>query len=258
MNYEVHGEGEPVVLIMGITASNEVWEVHREEWQKHFMCICPDNRGVGLSDKPEGEYRSEMMADDVAGLMEAIGVEKAHFVGCSMGSIVSQQMALRYPEKVKSLVLMCPWARCDRYAKSIFAHMVQIKENLSADAFMEYIQLLIFDKTSWDADEFFEGLLEGRKDALGNENPQPLHGLKGQAAACVNHDVFAQLKGIEQRTLVIGGENDIFTPRWMEEEIHGELPNSELFLYPDAGHGFHFENVDDFNHRVQQFIQEQS
>lgn len=254
MHYEVHGEGEPLICIMGITAPGEVWEEHVKVWSKSYQCITPDNRGVGLSDKPEGEYTSAMMADDYAGLMDALGIEKASVVGCSMGSIIAQQLALRHPEKVKNVVLMCSWARCDAYAKSVFAHMETLKAKVTPAEFMEYIQLLIFNKRSWDDSETLAGLEQGRQEAMTNENPQPLHGLSGQAAACVNHDVSAQLGDIQAPCLVIGGEEDVFTPRWMSDEIHAKLPNSKLHLYPQSGHAFHWENLEDFNQRVLDFV----
>ena len=77
MYYEERGEGEPLIMIMGITARGEVWDAHAEAWSQKFRCIMPDNRGVGLTDKPAGDYTSEMMADDYAGLMDALGIEKA-------------------------------------------------------------------------------------------------------------------------------------------------------------------------------------
>ena len=255
MHYEVHGQGEPVILIMGITAPGHVWEAHREVWETSFQCITADNRGVGESDQPEGDYTSEMMADDYAQLITHLGFEKAHIVGCSMGSIIAQQLALRHPEKVKSLVLMCSWARCDAYAKSTFEHMKQCKANLKPAAFMEWIQLLIFDKRSWDDPEFYASMLESRQDAEVDPNPQPLHGLEGQAAACINHNTLDQLGKLTTPTLLIGGENDIFTPRWMAEELHTAIPQSELHLYPSSGHAFHWENLEDFNQRVTTFIQ---
>ena len=257
MHYEVHGPkhgGIPVILIMGITAPNTVWEAHVEVWSQQFHCITPDNRGVGQSDKPPGDYSSAMMADDYANLMDGLGIEKAHVVGCSMGSIIGQQLALRHPEKVQSLVLMCSWARCDEYAKSTFEHMKQAKAHLTPAAFMEWIQLIIFHKRSWDDPEMYQSMLEGRKDASEDPNPQPLHGLHGQAAACINHNTLAELKKISAPCLVIGGEGDIFTPSWMAEEIVAELPRSEMHLYPDSGHAFHWENLDDFNRRVSEFI----
>ena len=255
MYYEERGSGDPVIMIMGITAPGGVWEAHAEDWSRHFRCIMPDNRGVGLSDKPEGDYSSEMFADDYAGLMDALGIEQARVVGVSMGSIIAQQLCLRHPAKVKSAVLMCPWARCDRYAKSVFKHMEDCKARLTPSEFMEWIQLLIFTKPFWDSDDAYNGLLEGRMGADNDSNPQPLHGLKGQAAACVNHDVASRLGEIQAPCLVIGGNDDIFTPRWMAEEVAGGIPNSDLHLYDNAGHAFHWEAMDDFNPRVREWLQ---
>src|SRR4051794_19500367 len=116
--YEESGSGEPLLMIMGITAPGTVWEKHLAHWQQSFRCIVPDNRGVGLSDKPIGPYTTAQMADDYAGLLQHLEVTSAHVIGCSMGSTIAQQLALRHPDKVKSLVLMCTWARCDRAAKT--------------------------------------------------------------------------------------------------------------------------------------------
>lgn len=253
MYYEERGSGDPVIMIMGITAPGAVWEAHADDWSQHFRCIMPDNRGVGQSDKPEGDYSSEMFADDYAGLMDALGIEQARIVGVSMGSIIAQQLCLRHPEKVKSAVLMCPWARCDRYAKSVFKHMEDCKARLTPAEFMEWIQLLIFTKPFWDNDDAHQGLLDGRTDF--DPNPQPLHGLRGQSAACVNHDVFDQLGNIQSPCLVIGGKDDIFTPRWMAEEVAAGISGSELHLYDGAGHAFHWEVMDDFNPRVREWLQ---
>ena len=142
----------------------------------------------------------------------------------------------------------------DAFAKSVFEHMKQCKAHLEPAAFMEWIQLLIFHKRSWDDPEFHASLLEGRQAAAEDPFPQPLHGVHGQAAACINHNTLDQLQNITAPTLVIGGEGDAFTPRWMAEEIHAELPNSKLHLYPESGHAFHWENLDDFNPRIIDFI----
>ncbi len=254
MYYEEKGSGDPLILIMGITARGEVWGAHDEAWSEGFRCIAPDNRGVGLSDKPEGDYTSEMMADDYAGLMDALGIEKARVVGCSMGSIIAQQLCLRHPEKVQSAVFMCPWASCDHYAASLFNHMTVCKAHLDNEQFMEWIQLLIFTKPFWDNNECHEALVSGRKEFDANPVPQPLHGLRGQAAACVGHNVVDQLGNIAVPCLVIGGKDDIFTPLWMAEEVAGGIPNCDTHFYDGAGHAFHFEKTDDFNPRVMEWL----
>lgn len=254
--YQERGSGEPLLLIMGITAPGGVWEKHAAYWEKDFRCILPDNRGVGLSDKPAGPYTTAQMADDYAGLLEALGIEKVRVVGCSMGSTIAQQLALRHPEKVRSLVLMCPWARCDNTAKAIFSHMMTAKARLRPEEFSLFIQLLIYSKASWDDAQLLADLEEGRRQAALDPQPQPLHGLEGQAAACITHDVLAQLGDIRQPALVIGGQQDIFTPAWMAREVAGGIPGADLHLYENSGHAFHWENLEDFNPRVRNWLLE--
>src|SRR5690606_1072539 len=190
----------------------------------------------GQSSKPAGPYSSALMADDCAGLLEALNLENVRVVGCSMGSIIAQQLALRHPQKVRSLVLMCPWARCDNKAKSIFQHMKNCKAKLSPEEFSLYMQTLIYSKKSWDDEAFAAGLAEDRKQAAHDPALQPLAGLEGQAAACVDHDVLEQLHDIAAPVLVIGGEDDAFTPAWMAHEVAAAIPDSKLYLYKDSGH----------------------
>jgi pimeloyl-ACP methyl ester carboxylesterase len=133
--YEECGAGDPLLLLMGITARGTVWQKHSEYWSQDFRCILPDNRGVGMSDKPAGAYSTQEMADDIAGLLGALGIGSARVVGCSMGSTIAQQLALRHPRLVRSMVLMCTWARCDRYARDVFRHMTDIKGRLRPEEF---------------------------------------------------------------------------------------------------------------------------
>ncbi len=84
IHYEERGSGDPLLLIMGITAPGSVWEDHAAYWEEHFRCILVDNRGVGRSDKPESPYTMAQMADDYAGLMDALDIPKARVVGVYM------------------------------------------------------------------------------------------------------------------------------------------------------------------------------
>jgi pimeloyl-ACP methyl ester carboxylesterase len=255
LHYTEQGEGPPLLLIMGITAPGSVWEKHAAFWQKNFRCVLPDNRGVGRTDKPAGPYTSAMMADDFAGLLEQLGTGPVSVVGCSMGSTIAQQLALRHPAKVRSLVLMCPWARCDRYTAGVFEHMVMQKARFRPEEFAHYIQLLIFSKATWDSENGYAELLQGRRDAAIAPDVQPLHALEAQAAACMTHNVVSELSRIACPALVIGGEADIFTPPWMAREVAAAIPRSELHLYPEAGHAFHWERIEDFNPRVRDWLQ---
>jgi pimeloyl-ACP methyl ester carboxylesterase len=256
--YEERGSGNPLLLIMGITAPGSVWEKHVAYWSQHFRCIMPDNRGVGFSDKPEGAYTTAQMADDCAGLLSQLSISSAAVVGVSMGSTIAQQLAIRHSEKVRAMVQMCPWARCDRKGEAIFKHMMHAKAHLRPEDFANFVQLLIYHKSSWDDDSVYQELMQSQKDAATDAYPQPLHGLEGQAHACISHDVLAELPKIKQPSLVIGGLDDAFIPAWMVREVAEAIPESELHLYEDAGHAFHWEKIEDFNPRVLNWLKEHS
>ncbi|TVP47671.1 MAG: alpha/beta hydrolase [Mongoliibacter sp.] len=255
--FEERGSGEPLLLIMGITAPGSIWEKHVDQWAKAFRCILVDNRGVGKSDKPLGPYSSLQMAQDCIGVLDYLGLDKIKIVGVSMGSIIAQQMAIHFPTRVKALVLMCPWARCDNAAKAVFQHIKDCKAKLKPEEFSLYIQLLIFSKRSWDNDELYSGLLEDRKNAALEPNPQPLTGLEAQADACIDHSVLNELNEIACPTFVLGGEEDGFTPQWMTKEVAAAIPKSKLHIYPKSGHAFHWENLEDFNERVGDWLESQ-
>lgn len=254
IHYTEAGEGEPLLLIMGITAPGSGWAAHAASWKAHFRCIMPDNRGVGFTDKPAGPYSSAQMADDMAGLLNEVGLRSVPVVGLSMGAAVAQQLALRHPENVDSLVLMCPWARCDRYAKALFRHMTALKARLRPEEFMAFMQLLIYAKATWDSGEAYAAMQQAREEAAQGPYPQPLHGLEGQAIACLEHDVLADLQQIGVPTLVLGGADDRFIPSWMSEEVAERIPDCEIRLYPGTGHAFHFERVEEVNEKVLEWL----
>src|SRR5208283_3232592 len=106
MACQERGQGDPLILIMGLGAPGSVWEEHVKEYEKYFHCYLLDNRGAGDSDKPAGPYSTRMMAEDVAGLMNALSIPSARVAGISMGSAIAQELALAHPDKVRSLVLV--------------------------------------------------------------------------------------------------------------------------------------------------------
>jgi pimeloyl-ACP methyl ester carboxylesterase len=109
--YEEHGDGEPLILIMGFTVSAVGWYWNVPAFARDFRTIVFDNRGVGRSDKPDAPYSMQMFADDTAGVLDGLGIEQAHVFGISMGGMIAQEFALRYPDRVKTLILGC--THCD-------------------------------------------------------------------------------------------------------------------------------------------------
>ena len=119
LNYDQQGNGEPLVQIPYLAADCACYAFQVADYAKHFTCISVDLRGTGESDKPSGRWSTEMFADDVAALMQAIGVESAHVSGLSLGAATGMWFAAKYPARVKSLSLHSGWHRSDPYLKTI-------------------------------------------------------------------------------------------------------------------------------------------
>ena len=119
INYEQQGSGEPLVLIPYLAADNACYAFQVADYAKHFTCISLDPRGAGETDKPDGTYSTELFADDVAGFMQAIGVEQAHVSGVSLGGAIGLWLASKYPQKVKTLSLHSCWPKTDPFLKVV-------------------------------------------------------------------------------------------------------------------------------------------
>jgi pimeloyl-ACP methyl ester carboxylesterase len=250
MGYSERGQGEPLILIMGLGADGSRWEDHVKIFENYFHCFLIDNRGAGTSDQPAGPYTTEMMADDLAGLMEAIGIDQARVAGISMGAGIAQMLAIHYPQKVRALGLISGWARCDSYMTAVFDHFVRIRACSAPADFMQLLQLWIFTAPYFESHA--SDLLDGQ--AGSNVNPMQQHAFSAQASACITHNSLGQLAQIRVPTLITVGENDIFTPLWCAQELHQHILNSELQVFSGTGHAHHWENLDKFNQVMLEFF----
>ena len=119
MNYDQQGTGDPLILIPYLAADYACYAFQVADYAKHFTCISLDPRGAGETDKPEGVYSTELFADDVAAFMQAVGIQKAHIAGLSLGAAAGMWLAAKYPERVKSLSLHSGWTKTDPFIKTV-------------------------------------------------------------------------------------------------------------------------------------------
>lgn len=250
--YQVRGEGDPLVLLMGFGADGNLWEQHAREYEKHFKCILIDNRGVGLSDQPPGPYSTAMMAADTAAVMEHAGIQKARVAGISMGGAIAQELALNYPEMVQSLALISTWPKFNNYAKTVYENLKKIRVQSKPEDFMELLQLWIFAPPYYES--YLDKLREDQKNAATNPQPQSKEGFDGQLDACINHDTVDRLSQIKVPTLITVGEMDIFTPPEFSDILYARIPVSEYIKFPDAGHVHHWEVLERFNQVTTDFF----
>ncbi|MDP6545054.1 MAG: alpha/beta hydrolase [Phycisphaerae bacterium] len=251
LHYETIGQGDPLILIMGLGAPGSLWELHAEAYSRYFRCIMPDNRGAGESPKPDGPYTTEMMAEDTLAMMDDLNIDSARLAGISMGSAIAQSMALLAPGRVKSMVLISSWARCVPYMKDVFEHFSRIRPLVTPEHFMQLLQLWIFAPGHFSSN--YEDLLVGRAEA--EDDPMADHAFGAQCAACSEHDTLDRLGEIQTPCLLTVGDADIFTPLRCSREMHDRLPNSELSVFPGLGHCHHWEDLKTFNETTTKFLQ---
>ena len=119
MNYDQQGSGEPLVLIPYLAADHACYAFQVAAYAKHFTCISLDLRGTGETDKPETCREKEVLADDIAAFMQAVGIRKAHIAGLSLGAAIGMWLAVKYPETVQSLSLHSGWAKSDAFQRTV-------------------------------------------------------------------------------------------------------------------------------------------
>lgn len=241
LSYVERGTGDPLILIMGLGAGLESWELHVREYEKHFRCFTVDNRGAGESDKPAGPYSTAQMADDYAGLIRALELPKVRVVGISMGGAIAQELAIRHAECVERMVIVSSWARTAGYSSEVFAQLRSSRDILPRQDFARLLQLFIWSPPY--VDDHLSELIDSR----GEQSAMPAAAFQAQADACLRHDTIGRLTDLRIPTLITVGDRDTFTPIELARELAGEISGAELKVFPGAGHAHHWEMLDDFN-----------
>ena len=253
INYEQQGTGEPLVLIPYLAADNACYAFQVADYAKHFTCISLDPRGAGDSDKPAGAYSTELFADDLAGFMQAIGLEKAHVSGLSLGGASGLWLASKYPERVKTLSVHSCWPKSDAFLKVIVEDWQIIAKALGSvpEMVVQGIFPFCFTPELYAAKpEYIEQLaafVRGRPK-------QPVDAFLRQSDAVVAHDALAQLDKITAPTQITFGRHDIVTSTRFVEPFRTGIKNSELVIFEMCAHAPIYENVSKFNEETLGFL----
>jgi len=223
--YETHGEGRPLLLIAGLGSGVNLFAKSIPVFSRDHKVIAFDNRGAGRSDKPDIPYTIEMMADDAAGLLIALDVREADVLGVSMGGRIAMDMAIRYPDAVRSLILVSTTARVTRETRSSFG--------------------LRFGKLTKRVTG--SGAFGGRA--------QPYGAFKHQLDASTNFNCTDRLGTIVAPTLIMRGDRDTLAPKDLVEELHSGIKGSRLVVFK-GGHVFFLMNNKGFTGAALDFLRE--
>jgi 3-oxoadipate enol-lactonase len=249
ISYEVSGDGDPLVLIMGFNADARMWMMQLPAFASRFRCITVDNRGAGLSPLPADPFSMQDMAADVVGVLDHLGIERAHVVGISMGGAIAQHVALQAPERVRSLVLAATWCAPNPYTDRIAKLGTAIFEALGQDAIAQAFMLWLFTPNALiNAPQLAEF---AEKTMLEYFPPHATY--LAQLAALLQHDTRDRIGSIAAPTLVMVGRRDILVPPELSQQIAALMPHAELKLL-ETGHAFNVEEADAFNATILDFL----
>lgn len=253
IHIEQAGAGADVLLIAGLSDPAEAWQMQLDGLADRYRLIAYDNAGTGRTPLPDRPLTLESMADDAVAVLDALDVESAHIAGFSGGSRIAQELALRHPDRVRSLVLMSTWARPDAYSRSTMTFLSWLADVAPSErAMLEAFFLWIYTPRAHE-DGMVAQIIE---DALAFEHPQSPEAFKAQLAPFRTYDNLTRLPDISVPTLVLAGELDIITPPRYGRIVADAIPGARFEVLPGEAHQPFQERPEDFNARVDAFWRE--
>ena len=248
--YEVHGkEGAPwLVFSHSLACSVRMWDGEIAKHKDRFRVLAYDTRGHGQSAAPKGPYTLEQLADDLKALLTHLKIEKPHFVGLSMGGMIGQTAALKYPGLFGSMTLCDTTSRYPAEAAPMWAERIRVAESKG----MEPLVQATLER--WFTESFRNNSKDKVERVAALIRSTPVAGYAGCCAAIPKINVTSRLKEVRTPTLVICGNDDPATPPSMAREIQENIPGAKLSLIPQAAHLANIEQPETFNRALADFL----
>jgi len=239
------GNGYPIVLIHGLSANLDWWDQEFvDALARKYSVLIFDNRGAGRTVTPaEGEFIGEMFADDTAALMDAKGIKCANILGVSMGGLIAQELALKYPEKVNNLVLGCTFCggqHMIQASQEVMQILMDRSEGL--DGLFDRLLKLMFTKDYLDANQ---NIVKNFKERYLRAPISSVNFMR-QLMSCGKSDTYERLPEIKNPTLIATGTDDILIPPQNSRMLTERIPGSKLIEYKGYSHGFFSQARDAF------------
>ena len=254
--YEIHGTGQPLVLISGL--GYPAWEWHRmvPYLAQHFQVITFDNRGVGKSSKPTGPYSAALLAADTIGVLDQLGIQQATIVGHSMGGFIAQELALAYPRRVTKLII-CSTNFGGPHHIPITAEAWTVLSDITSDPVVRFKNGLVVstapafvENNPGIIQNWLEWRIQNPVDIVGYQAQMGIGlGLLAESAAFEN-----KLPALTVPTLIVFGAHDKVVPAANANLLAKQIPNSEIAILPSAGHFFPIETPEEAAHIFSDFI----
>lgn len=248
LEYYVEGDGEPLVLIMGFYGTADSWgRPFVDEMARDFKVVRLSNRGVGASTDTGTELSPALMADDVARLIDNLGIESAHVMGISMGGRIAQELAIEHPEKLRRLVLASTdyGARAQPASDAVRATMIQVASTKGTQGSEDFLRLCVAPGRLERGDTFPDGIIPA---------PPESDILVRQLMAIRSFDAYDRIGHIKADTLVLQGAEDQINPVENGPALQERIPGARLARIEGAGHMFVWEKPAEAAAIVREFL----
>jgi 3-oxoadipate enol-lactonase len=243
--YTAEGAGPWLVMSHSLACDSAMWGEQAELLAKRFKVLRYDTRGHGRSDAPAGPYTLDMLADDAKGLLDALGVREAHWIGISMGAMIGQTLALKHPGVLKSLVLADTTSRNPPEAWPMWKERIEVAEAKGMEAVVESTL------ARWFTEPYRKARADRIRPIADMIRATPVAGYVGCCHAIPKIDLTARLKEIRVPVLAVTGAEDAAAPG--TRTIHENLPGSEFVVIPAASHISNIEQPEAFNQALTRF-----
>ena len=251
IHFDVHGEGDPLICVHGLGCDRRAWALQIQPFSERYQAVFFDNRDVGQSSLAAADYTTAEMAGDVLALADHLGLETFHLLGISLGGMVSQQVALAAPERVRTLTLAVTHGGVQK-AGRLRGHLLgAYARHLPVEDRVDNLLYLCYTESFFENDELYEFM---RNALLENPYPQPPEAFARQATAGAHHDVRGRLGELAMPVHVIAAERDLMIPVWKQRELASLIPHAKLSVIDGQGHGVMWEDAERFNKLVTEFL----
>ena len=252
IHYERFGSGPPLFLVGGYGQHKLAWKAYFDPLAKYFDVIAFDNRGAGQSDAPKTPYSIELFADDIAGVMDALEIKSAHFIGQSMGTIIIQQLCSTQPTRVNKAILCAPFAKLPAASIQKGRTLLEfLAQGVDRNMLLRLNASWMLSNHRIEEPGGVEGFLE-----MMNRDPYPQtpEGLVGQSRALFACDLRPKLPAITHPLLLLVGGQDLATPPYCADEILDQIQNGKLHTFKNMGHLFPWEIPDQVIEKAFSFL----
>lgn len=248
--YELHGADDAEVLVLsnGVLMSTASWAFQTPTLSRHYRLLLYDCRGMWQSDHPPGPYSMALHADDLAGLLDALRIERAHIGGTSYGAEIGLVFALRYPARTRSLIVTSAVSQVDPLLQGMIDIWLAAAQAHNPEMLFQVVYPLTFSEP-WIASN--QAMLDAARERYKSLDMDAFGAL---LVSFSEMDVTADLPKIGAPTLVVVGEDDLLKPRRYSEILAREIPDAELAIIPHAGHAALWEQADVFNTLILGFL----